>query len=489
MADRPNILMLLSDQHSKRVMRCAGDSVVRTPHLDALAASGVRFSNTYCGSPLCVPSRMTMMAARHCSEIDVWTNACYLASDVPTFAHSLGAGGYETVLAGRMHFMGPDQRHGFHRRIIGDVSGYTHPGALGPRFDNIPPGSCGQSRIAVEVAGPGRTTYQAYDEAVTAATCDFLQTRAAAADERPFMMVSGFVLPHCPFLAPKALYDYYYERVLMPEMPEDYFATMPPAMQKWRQVRGVHDLTAEEIRAARAGYYGLVEFFDGLIGQIMQSLHEAGLAENTIVVYASDHGESAGQNGLWWKSSFYEDAVGVPLIFSAPGRLPEGLQRDEVTSLLDLGPTLADLGDAPPMPATAGRSLRPLLREGPADDWPDEALSELIGQGEDYIPGRMIRQGPWKLTHYEGYEPTLFNLDEDPREFVDRAADPDCRTIRDYLHDRVRQGWDPHRALKRLERHQRDIGLIHRWRGAWTDAPEDPNFWATPADANLWPED
>ena len=119
---KPNFLIIMADQQSPHVLGCAGDRVVRTPNLDQLAASGVRFTATYCGSPLCVPSRMTFLTARHCSDIEVWTNACVLDSETPTFPGALAAAGYETVLAGRMHFAGPDQRHGFTRRTIGDVS-------------------------------------------------------------------------------------------------------------------------------------------------------------------------------------------------------------------------------------------------------------------------------------------------------------------------------------------------------------------------------
>jgi choline-sulfatase len=457
MAEQPNILMIVSDQHSPRVMGCAGDPYVRTPHLDALAGRGVMFENAYCAAPLCVPSRMTMLTGRHCSDIDVWTNSCYLASDIPTFMHSLGAGGYETVLCGRMHFLGPDQRHGFHKRIAGDVSSYTHPGAgRGPNFVNIDPAGCGQSAACVRVAGPGHSNYKAYDDRVRDACNDFLTERGSGQREEPLLLVTGFVLPHCPFIAPKELYDYYY----------------------------VHELTDEEIRRARAGYYGTVEYFDSIIGSLLETLDESGMADDTIVVYVSDHGESAGENGLWWKSNFYEHSAGVPMIWSAPG-LPEGKRRDEVTSLLDLGPTLCDLTGSPEMRAVSGRSLAPILR-GEECDWPDEAVSEMIGLGH-YIPGRMIRREPWKLIHYEDHEPILFNLDEDPHEFVDRAGDPTCRDIRNYLHDRVRWGWDSGRAVRELKRAQRDRGSIAQWGRAWRDAPtDDPEHCPTPDDAVIW---
>lgn len=263
MTDRqPNLILIISDQHNADVLGCAGDAVVRTPNLDALAAGGVRFENAYCGSPLCVPSRMTFMTSRHCSDIEVWTNGCTLASDIPTFAHSLGAAGYEVVLGGRMHFVGPDQRHGFHRRLVGDVTA-PDPGGPGPDLGHIPPVTTGQSADGVRIAGPGRTAYQAYDDAVLAACREYLQEE----HEQPFCLVMGLVLPHCPFIAPKELFDYYYERVEMPPTPPEGFDAPPPT-RLMREKRGHGSLTDDEIRRARAAYYALVEYTDRTVGTL-----------------------------------------------------------------------------------------------------------------------------------------------------------------------------------------------------------------------------
>jgi len=485
MADKPNVLLIMSDQHNPQVMGCAGDELVRTPNLDALAARGVRFGNTYCACPLCVPSRMALLTSRHCQDIEVWTNACTLGSDIPTFAHALGAASYDTVLGGRMHFVGPDQRHGFHQRLLGDV-GCSHPGGPAPNLGPIPLSTTGQSRPSVEISGPGRSAYQAYDDAVADACNDYLQERAAEGSDKPFLLVTGFVLPHCPFIAPKQLYDYYYENMYLPEIPDGYLENMHPVMQGWRERRGIDDLTDEEIRKARAGYYGLVEYFDGIIGRLLQGLDEAGFGDNTVIVYVSDHGESAGENGLWWKSNFYEASAGVPMIISAPGRYPEGVVRDEVVSLLDIGPTLTDIAGAEPMAAIYGSSLTPLLSDDEAADWRDEAISELTSAGRGDPPGRMIRSGPWKLIQYQGYEPMLFNLDEDPDEFTDRAADPTCRQIRDELQARVTAEWEPDRAEAALARRARDRELLVNWRRAWEI--EDKDHWYAPDSANVWPE-
>ena len=482
MPDQRNILLMVSDQHAHDVMGCADDTLVRTPNLDALAERGTMFENAHCAAPLCVPSRMTMLTGRHCSEIEVWTNQCRLDSDIPTFAHSLGAAGYETVLCGRMHFVGPDQRHGFHKRIMGDIGGHTHPGACPPNMPDALLAATGQSRGAVSVAGPGRTAYQAYDEAVMATTREWLQTRAESDDERPFLLTAGFVLPHCPFVGREDLYEYYYERVDVPETPEGYLENLHPAMKAWRESRGITDLTDEEIRRARAGYYAIVEHLDEVIGDMMGALEASGLAEDTVVIYVSDHGESAGRNGLWWKSQFYHHAVGVPMVMAGPG-IPQD-RRDEVVSLLDLAPTLSDLAGAPDVPRGSGQSLLPLMRDELSAPWRDEALAEMVSLGPKYeYPGRMIRRGPWKLIQYEGLEPMLFNLDEDPDEFNDRARDPACRDVRAYLQDRVREGWNPDAARRTLRHRRERQALLREWMLAWEDMPLDEDYWHAPDEA------
>lgn len=480
MPDRPNLLLIMSDQHHPRLMGCAGDPLIRTPACDALAAGGVRFSNTYCGSPLCVPSRMTFMTSRHCSDINVWTNSCTLASDVPTFAHSLGAAGYETILGGRMHFTGPDQRHDFHRRLIGDVTA-SHFGGPGPDLGNIPLQTTGQSGAGVKVAGPGRTAYQAYDRAVVAACQDYLHEP----HPQPFCLVAGFVLPHCPFIAPRELYDYYLSRMEDPPVPPGGLDSLPEPIRLIRHSRQLDTLTADEIRHARAAYYALVEYFDTLLGQLLSTLHETSLADNTIVIYTSDHGESAGENGLWCKTTFNEASVGVPLIISGPGLTVRGV-RSQNASLLDLGPTMIDLGAAEPLPAVAGRSLLPLLQGHTPPDWPDEVRAELIGY-PDTPPGVMVKQGPFKLVHYEGHEPLLYNLADDPHEFTNLAADPGHQSLRDHLHARALAGWNPDRALALIARRSRDLPLLARWR-SHSLIPNDPDHWPTPPGSNLWPE-
>ncbi len=481
MDKQPNILLIMSDQHSPHLLGCAGDSVVRTPTLDGLAERGVRFTSTYCANPLCVPSRMTFLTSRHCSDIRVWTNRCKLASDIPTFAHYLVNAGYETILCGRMHFVGPDQRHGFERRILGDVD---------PKLEHIPLLTTGQTAGGVKIAGPGRTAYIRYDEEVTRICCEFLESWDTHPGDRPFFMTVGYVLPHCPYIAPKRLFDEYLQTVDVPQIPADYHDTLHHFMRLWREHRCVDELTEEQVRTARAAYYGLVTLMDELIGNILSVLAKTHFSDDTVVIYTSDHGEMAGEHRMWWKSSFYEGSVGVPLIFSWPGCFAENRTVAAVTSLLDVGPTLVELAGSEAMSQVRGHSLmRFLTGDGIVPDWPDTAFAELDGLLGG-IPGRMIRRGPWKLNYYHGYErPQLFHLGSDPGEWHDLGDDASHAAVRDELLTTVQKGWSGEEILRILHAAQTDRKVLTEYRRrACMSTGDPPDRWTAPDRCNLFPE-
>ena len=462
---RPNVLVMMSDQHSKHYLGCYGHPLVRTPHLDELAQRGTRFTNAYCPSPLCVPSRTSFLTARTPSASQVWKNSHILPSSTPTWAHALGAAGYETALIGRMHFLGPDQRHGFERRPMGEYCAY-HPGVGyqgAPLMSPALRGSSGQTRRAVEVAGWGHTTYQDFDERVARTTCAYLRAQAED-NSRPFAAVIGFLLPHCPFVAPRELFEYYYARVDVPQQTDLERQREPAAVVRFKKLRGIYDpLPPARIRAARAAYLGMCEHLDRQIGHILQALEDTGLAENTLVIYTSDHGEMAGEHGCWWKSNYYEGSVGVPLIASLPGVVPQGQASEAICNLMDLGPTLLDVAGADPMPAVDGRSLWPVLQGDPSAQLAEETYSEHFG-GTDGVPSRMIRRGPWKLFKYHDHTPpALYNLAQDPDENNDLGLDPHYEGVRQELLASLYQGWDPARVLEQTASLDRDERLLARW--------------------------
>ena len=457
-----NILLLMTDQHSKYHLGCYGDDLVRTPNLDKLAASGMRFDNAYCASPVCVPSRMSFMTSRRPSANRVWNNNHVLRSDIPTWAHQLGVAGYETALIGRMHFVGSDHRHGFEKRPLGEYSAH-HPGASrqgGPHLEKLV-GTSGQDRRSVEVAGRGRTSYQAFDEMVTDSACEYLREKAEGSDGRPFAAVAGFVLPHCPFAAPAELFDYYYDKVDVPQPDQAERASEPAAIRKFKQLRGLYPpLDEERIRVARAAYFGLCEYFDALAGRVLDTLAETGLAEDTLVIYCSDHGEMAGEHGCWWKSNYYEGSVGVPLIASKPGLIPSGTTNATICNLMDLGPTFGEVAEADPLHGIDGQSLWGAMTGGRLER--DETFSEHLGQ--EGIPSRMIRTGPWKYYEYnDTTPPALFNLEADRGELRDLGTDPGHEDLRKELSGRLREGWDPAFVLAESGRMNRDLRVIEAW--------------------------
>jgi choline-sulfatase len=478
---RPNILVLMSDQHNPRITGCYGDRIVRTPNLDALAARGVLFENAYCQAPVCVPSRMSFLTSQQPSQNRVWGNGDYLPEDTTTFAHALGASGYETALIGRMHFNGVDQWHGFEKRLVGALSPqFPHIGY--PLSPELFPGATNSSKKSVTIAGPGKTAYQAYDEDVTKATVEYLRSRKSG--DRPFCAVAGFVLPHSPFVCPKEDWKYYYDRVSVPRLPAGYVERLHPAVKKWREARGVTDLNDEEIRRGRAGYYGLVTQFDRQAGRILTALRESGLEKNTLVVYTTDHGEKAGENGLWWKFNFYDGSASVPLIISLPGRLPEGRRMKEVVSLVDVGPTLIDFAGGEKMPAATGRSLAPLLA-GRVEGWPNEAFSELPATAG--VPTtRMIRRGKWKLVHYDGMRPQLFDMEKDPQELEDLGESAEHAGIRAELQARVLEDWSAAAVDAEQKRRAAHYQMIRKWSAKVR--PAAPQQWHPPKGADVFPE-
>jgi choline-sulfatase len=200
---KPNILFLMSDQHTQKVTGCYGDRVVQTPHLDRLAQRGVVFDNAYCPSPICTPSRMSLLTARWPSSQSCWTNADMLASDIPTYLHALGAVGYRPALVGRLHSIGPDQLHGYAEREVGDhssnwIGATTHDmGVLNRTNDPF--------RTSLERSGMGQSSYELHDVDVAQAACDWLQRYAnrakAGTPEHPFALGVGLMLPHQPYVA------------------------------------------------------------------------------------------------------------------------------------------------------------------------------------------------------------------------------------------------------------------------------------------------
>ncbi|MCL5275492.1 MAG: sulfatase-like hydrolase/transferase [Chloroflexi bacterium] len=487
---RPNLLYIHTDQHNPYVTGCYGDPLIQTPNLDRLAANGVVFDDTYCPSPICVPSRMSMLTGRHPCQNEVWTNSHVLDSGIPTLAHAMGAAGYRPILIGRMHSIGPDQLHGYAERLVGD-HGPNHIGGrdLGR---GVLTGTAGPERISLIKSGSGQSAYQVHDEYVTAAMVDCLNRlgvqKKAGGTLTPFSLSVGFMLPHPPYVARCEDYAVYAERMNMPRKPLPFDQVRHPFLRAWREHTGIIDVSDAEILRSRAAYWGLVHRVDVMVGQILTALEANGLADNTLIVYTSDHGDMQGEHGLWWKHVFYEESVKTPLIMSWPGVITAGQRCGRVVSALDVTATMLDALGASPLPNSPGRSFLGLISDiRTIPQWEDVAFSEYCA--DEYVPQaidggrtyqRMIRQGDWKLVYYHGMEPQLFNLAADPGELVDRAQDTDCQAVRARLIARVLEGWDADWIAARMAAKRADNAVLQDW--ARQTNPPDQHRW------NLLPE-
>lgn len=479
MEQRPNILLLLSDQHGQKIAGCYGDALLPTPNIDCIAARGVTFDNAYCASPICTPSRMSLLTGRWPHKQNCWTLEDQLASDLPTYAHSAGAAGYETILAGRMHSIGPDQLHGFAKRDGGDCS----PNWLGVGRQDLgvlagaqgPTGASADGvvhrAVSISKSGRGQSGYEVVDDATTEAACarlKLLGEKRASDKNLPFLLSVGFLLPHCPFVARDKDFDLFEGKVGPPGLPRPDPAVEHPWLVNWRRHSGSENGDIADVVRARTAYYGLVHALDCKIGRILDALDEAGLSDDTLIVYASDHGEQIGERELWWKNTFYEESVKVPLVMSWPGRLPQGERRNQIVNLIDVNATIIEAADAPPLPRSDARSLLAIAADRDAP-WENETFSEYVTDlssawtGPEATCQRMLRWGRYKYVHVDGYRPQLFDLETDPSESCDLGNDPAFDDLRQQLAIRVLDGWDPKKIRKEVDLRCAEKAILRKW--------------------------
>jgi choline-sulfatase len=424
----PNILVVVADQLAATGLGAYGNRLTRAPELDRLAAEGALFEHAYCASPLCVPSRGALMTGMLPSRNGAYDNGAELAASVPTFAHYLRVLGYRTVLAGKMHFVGPDQLHGFEERVTADV----YPGGL----DWTPDWRLSQDErlpwyhdmSSVQRAGPVRASLQLdYDDEVAFRARRAIVDSARDRDARPLLLVASFTHPHDPYEVPLRLWRSYADAPVdppaVPALPldqQDAHSRRLLAMFDHAQ----HPVTPERLLAARRAYSAAITLVDEHVGSLLATLDEVGMRDDTVVVVIADHGDMLGERGLWYKMSFFEGSAHVPLIVHQRGRVaPRRVARP--VSLLDLAPTLVDLAggwpDGAPAAEIDGRSLLPLL-EGGAEREPRPVLGEYLSEGVT-APQVMVRHGRYKLIRCPGDPDLLYDLDDDPHELDNLAGD------------------------------------------------------------------
>src|SRR5271165_6463967 len=450
----PNILIVMADQMAPAFLPIYGHGLTRAPHMQALAGSGVVFESAYCNSPLCSPSRASFMSGRLPSSTRVYDNAAEFSADIPTFAHCLRLRGFRTILSGKMHFCAPDQLHGFEQRLTTDIypadyswtPDWDHPEHRPTWYHNM--SSVVQAGVCV------RTNQLDFDDEVAFAAERAIFDIARSKDARPFLLVASFAYPHDPFAVPQRYWDLYRDSDI--DMPARAIA--PDALDSHsRRLRHVC-ATDAQVRNARHAYYGAISYIDEHLGRLMEALRSAGLAEDTIVVLTSDHGEMLGERGLWYKMGFFEGACRVPLVVANPDRFTPRHVASSV-SLVDLLPTLIDIsgGDAQMLGTSIdGRSLGAHLR-GKAGH--DEAIGEYLAEGA-IAPLVMIRRGEFKFIRSAPDPDQLFDLKHDPDERENLAGKEQCAALVADFRAEVGRRWDLAELEERVRESQRRRRLV-----------------------------
>jgi len=465
MTRKPNFLFIQADQLAARALSAYGNPVARTPHIARLAEEGVVFEHAYCNYPLCAPSRFSMMSGLLASHAGAYDNGAEFPASLPTFIHYLRILGYQTCLAGKMHFIGPDQLHGFEERLTTDI--YPSDFLWTANWEHAAGDSGRLLAAAGEVNGIlrsgiyERTVQLDFDEEVAFKAKRKISDLARSDDERPFCLFVSFTHPHDPFAIPRRYWDRYrHEDIDMPAlsaMPRD---ELDAHSRRLYDHIGVAEagMSARDVRIARHAYYGAVSFIDDQVGALLDALRLDGFADDTIVVFLSDHGEALGERGLWFKRSFFDCALQIPLIVWAPKRFAS-CRRGENVSLVDLLPTVLDLADSErgAEVITAGfdgRSLRPLLH-GAGPEPSRRVLAEMSGEGLQ-APSVAVIEGSIKYIHCEGDPVLLFDRSTDRHETENLAGCAEFAEVEAKLAATVEQTWDLD------EFHRRVIESQHR---------------------------
>lgn len=474
---RPNILFIQVDQLTARSLKAYGDPACVAPNLDRLAETGAVFDRAVCNFPLCAPSRFSMATGKLCSAIGAYDNAAEMPASVPTYAHYLRASGYQTALSGKMHFIGPDQFHGFEKRLTADLypsdfSWVPNWGDEGERDTNDP--------RSVTVSGICERSVQIdFDELVTYHAVQHLYDIARAGDQRPFFLQVSYTHPHEPYLCRKPYWDLY-EGV---DIPLPAVPALAEAEHDAHSVRLLSDFgmlnvrfSDEDIRRARRAYYGSISYLDELIGRVLAALEGTGQADNTVIVFTSDHGEMLGERGMWFKKHFFEPSLHVPLIVKAPG-VPASRCQTAV-SLVDLLPTFMGFASGGAWRSDVedldGDDIMPFLQ---AEQLDRTVCCEYLAEATT-APIFMLNRGSLKFIHSEADPPLLFDLDADPDERRNLATDPAWAEVVAQFTSEVQQRWDSADLSEQIRLSQRrrrliNAGYAHGERPRWNHG-EDP---------------
>lgn len=442
----PNILILMVDQLNGTLFPDGPAEWLHAPNLKKIASKSTRFENCYSTSPLCAPARASFMSGQMPRRTRVYDNAAEFASDIPTYAHHLRRTGYYTCLSGKMHFVGPDQLHGFEERLTTDI----YPADFGWTPDYRKPGE----RIdwwyhnmgSVTGAGVAEISNQLeYDDQVAFEAKNKIYDLARTStdkNERPWSLTVSFTHPHDPYVARKKYWDLYENcEHLLPEVSAIDFDKQDPHSKRIFKANDWlnFDISEEDIKQSRRAYFANISYIDDKIGEILEALETTNQSENTIIIFCSDHGDMLGERGLWFKMCMYEGSARVPLMISAPSMKIGKISKP--VSNVDILPTIAELAGVSMdeiMPWTDGQSIVAMSngaeRNGPV-------FIEYAAEGS-YAPLVTIRTERYKFNHCELDPPQLFDMQEDPHELTNLAESPKHKKRLNDFFKQVNDQWD-----------------------------------------------
>ncbi len=466
---RPNILLVMADQLGGPVLPLDSSGYLKTPYLQSIANQGVVFESAYCNFPICAPSRASMHAGVLPHRIGQFDNSSEFPADIPTLAHYLRQLGYRTVLSGKMHFVGPDQLHGYEQRLTTEIYpanfAWTVDWSKGYRYR---PTNLTMAPV-IEAGQCVRSLQIDFDDEVEFASVQGLYDLARDQSESPFFMTVSFTHPHSPYVTAEEYWNRYnHDDIQMPQVAEI------PVNEKdklsWNlhfcQGRDEYRVTQDQIRNARHAYFGMISYIDDKIGKLLAVLDETGLSDNTIIVFTADHGDMMGERGMWYKQHFFEWACRVPLVVCWPGKFSPARVAAEV-SLVDLMPTLLDMatdGDGfNHVVETDGHSLYSIIANH-SSDWSYPVIAEFSADGSTG-PSRMVLKDALKYMYLEGEEELLFDLDKDPHELINLINNPDYSKRLDKLRKIAMDSWDPDDMRAKIAKNQAERLFIHRVTG------------------------
>ena len=466
--EKRHILLVMADQLSALALGCYGNRSVKSPNIDRLAQQGVTFESAYSSSPLCTPARFAFMTGQNISQCGGYDNASYMPATMPTFAHYLRLMGYKTCLSGKMHFVGPDQLHGIEERVTTDI----YPADFGW----VPDWTRPDERIdlwfhnmsSVKQAGVASITNQlAYDDEVGAQAMRAIYNHARGQDDRPLCLITSFIHPHDPYATRQKYWDLYEGvDIPMPTVPRPQSKAQDAHNRRLEKVIALDAVTVSdrEIINARRAYYGNVTYVDEWLGRLQSVLEECEMAENTTIIFTSDHGDMLGEFGLWYKMSFREWSCRIPMIIHHPERF-QPRRIEQPVAHVDLLPTLVDIahesgGVSRPdaIDPLNGRSLIPLC-DGDASNDPNSCVSEYLAEGTA-APMLMIRRGKYKFISCISDADQLFDLEADPDERDNLAADETDGLLEEFRREAATY-WDAETLQQTVINNQQRRRALH----------------------------